>query len=384
MAQQEQPVRRRVALKIVKLGMDTKDVVARFDQERQALAMMDHPNIAKVFDGGATPEGRPYFVMELVPGIPITDYCDRNSLPTEERLGLFIQVCQAVQHAHLKGIIHRDIKPSNVLVCLTENSAVPKVIDFGIAKATQQRLSDLSVYTQLHAMIGTPHYMSPEQAEGSLDIDTRTDIYSLGALLYELLTGTTPFSTEELRRRGVDEIQRMIREIEPKRPSTALSAMHQEELSKVAKLRSSEAPKLIREFRSDLDWIVMKALEKDRTRRYEAANDLAGDVRRYLSGEAVVAAAPDFGYRLRKFTRRHRTPLTFAGLTSLALIAATGISLWQMSRAVTAQRETKEALGKVEEKSAELDRKSSELAKKATEQQAMLAEAARSDRFVAN
>ena len=283
-AEQEQPVRRRVALKIIKLGMDTKEVIARFEQERQALAMMDHPNIAKVFDAGATQWGRPFFVMELVRGIKITDYCDQANLPTAERLALFIPVCHAVQHAHQKGIIHRDLKPSNILVTLHDGVPVPKVIDFGVAKATQQqRLTDLTVYTQFEQMIGTPLYMSPEQAEMSgLDIDTRSDIYSLGVLLYELLTGRTPFDPEALMRAGLDEIRRIIREQEPPKPSTALQTMAADVRANVAQHRQADGAKLARLLRGDLDWIVMKALEKDRTRRYETANGLALDIQRSL------------------------------------------------------------------------------------------------------
>src|SRR6266540_2950136 len=259
MAEQDEPVRRRVALKVIKLGMDTKSVIARFEAERQALALMEHPNIAKVLDAGATETGRPYFVMELVRGIKITDYSDQNKLATDERLQLFIQVCHAIQHAHQKGIIHRDIKPSNILVTLHDGVPVPKVIDFGIAKATEGRLTDATVYTQLHQFIGTPAYMSPEQAEMSgLDIDTRSDIYSLGVLLYELLTGKTPFDAKALLASGLDEMRRKIREEEPVRPSTRLSSMVAEELTTTAKRRGSDVPKLIHLLRGDLDWIVMK------------------------------------------------------------------------------------------------------------------------------
>jgi len=280
-AEQEEPVRRRVALKVIKLGMDTRSVVARFEAERQALAMMDHPNIAKVLDAGATEAGRPYFVMELVRGIKITDYCDQNKLSTRQRLDLFVKVCQAVQHAHQKGIIHRDLKPSNILVTLNDGVPVPKVIDFGIAKATEGRLTDLTVYTELHQFIGTPAYMSPEQAEMSgLDIDTRSDIYSLAVLLYELLTGKTPLDAKELFSCGLDEMRRAIREKEPPRPSTRLSTMLHAELTTTAQQRASDSPKLIHLIRGDLDWIVMKALEKDRTRRYQTASDLAMDIQR--------------------------------------------------------------------------------------------------------
>src|SRR5678816_2190329 len=271
-AEQQEPVRRTVALKIIKMGMDTREVVARFEQERQALAMMDHPNIARVFDAGATEHGRPFFVMELVRGIKITDYCDQANLPTAERLALFITVCQAVQHAHQKGVIHRDLKPSNILVTLHDGVPVPKVIDFGVAKATQGRLTDNTVYTQFQQMIGTPLYMSPEQAEMSgLDVDTRTDIYALGVLLYELLTGRTPFDADTFNKAGHDEMRRLIREQEPQKPSTALHTMAQATLTNVALHRASEPPRLIHSIHGDLDWIVMKALDKDRARRYETA-----------------------------------------------------------------------------------------------------------------
>ncbi|MDB6039755.1 MAG: serine/threonine protein kinase, partial [Verrucomicrobiales bacterium] len=295
MAEQEEPVRRRVALKIIKPGMDTNSVIARFEAERQALALMDHPNIAKVFDAGATESGRPYFVMELVRGIKITEYCDQHSLTTEARLRLFVQVCQAIQHAHQKGIIHRDIKPSNILVTTNlEGAALPVVIDFGIAKATtDQRLTDKTLFTAFELMVGTPAYMSPEQAAlTSLDVDTRTDIYSLGVLLFELLTGSTPFDTNALLKSGLDEIRRVIREQEPVRPSTRLSKLTNAELTTMAQRRHSEAPKLIRAVCGDLDWIVMKALEKDRTRRYATANGMAADLRRHLNNEPVAARPP--------------------------------------------------------------------------------------------
>ena len=264
-ADQEQPVRRRVALKIIKLGMDTKEVIARFGQERQALAMMDHPNIAKVLDAGTTENGRPYFVMELVRGVKITEFCDDQQLPMVERINLFITVCQAVQHAHQKGIIHRDLKPSNILVSLNDGRAVPKVIDFGIAKATQGRLTDGTIYTQFEQMIGTPLYMSPEQAQmTSLDIDTRSDIYALGVLLYELLTGRTPIDTATMAKAGMDEIRRLIREVDPPRPSARVKTLTGEELTTMAKRRHTEPAKLHGTLGGDIDWIVMKCLEKDR------------------------------------------------------------------------------------------------------------------------
>src|SRR5271167_3529658 len=268
-AEQSEPVRRRVALKVIKLGMDTKQVVARFEGERQALAMMDHPNIARVLDGGTTENGRPFFVMELVPGVRITEYCDQANLSTRERLDLFVKVCQAIQHAHQKGIIHRDIKPSNILVTLHDSVPMPRVIDFGIAKATEGKLTDATVYTQLHQFIGIPAYLSPEQAEMTgLDIDTRSDIYSLGVLLYELLAGSTPFDAQELVKSGLDAMRKTIREKEPVRPSTRLNTMLDSDLTTVARRRAAEAPNLIHLLRGDLDWIVMKCLEKDRTRRY--------------------------------------------------------------------------------------------------------------------
>ncbi len=306
-AEQTEPVRRRVALKVIKLGMDTKQVVARFEAERQALAMMDHPNVAKVLDAGTTEQGRPYFVMELVRGIRITDYCDQNRLASPQRLELFVKVCQAIQHAHQKGIIHRDIKPSNILVTLHDGVPVPKVIDFGIAKATEGRLTDATVYTQLHQFIGTPAYMSPEQAEMSgLDIDTRSDIYSLGVLLYELLVGCTPFDGQDLVSSGIDAMRRTIREQEPVRPSNRIATLQGEALTATAKRRSSEPSRLRHQLKGDLDWIVMKCLEKDRARRYDTANALAGDIARHLGNEPVLARAPGALYRLRKLVRRHR------------------------------------------------------------------------------
>ncbi len=324
MSEQTEPVRRKVALKIIKLGMDTKSVVARFEAERQALALMDHPNIAKVLDAGSTDTGRPYFVMELVKGVPINTYCDKNQLLTRERLELFTQVCQSIQHAHQKGVIHRDIKPSNILVTLHDGKPVPKVIDFGIAKATNQRLTEKTLFTNFAQMIGTPAYMSPEQAEMSgLDVDTRTDVYSLGVLLYELLTGTTPFPEKQLLSKGYGEMQRIIAEQEPERPSLRMSTLVGEQQSIVTKNRAGELPLLTKQLRGDLDWIVMKSLEKDRTRRYETANALGEDIRRHLNSEPVFAAKPSVGYQLAKLYQRHKPAFAAAAGIAVALITGT-------------------------------------------------------------
>ncbi len=339
-AEQQQPVRRKVALKVLKPGMDTRQVVARFEAERQALALMDHPHIARVFDGGTTPAGRPYFVMELVKGLPITDYCDRNSLPVRERLGLFVDVCSAVQHAHQKGVIHRDIKPSNVLVVSHDGAPVAKVIDFGIAKAAGQHLTDKTIYTQFAQMVGTPLYMSPEQAgQSGLDVDTRSDIYSLGVLLYELLTGTTPFDQERLRQAGYEEMRRIIREEEPPRPSTRISTLGQAATT-VCTNRQSDPRQLSRLVRGELDWVVMKALEKDRSRRYESASAFAADVRRYLDDEPVLACPPSAWYRLRKFARRNRAALTTLVFVAGALLT-TVVALVISNRSISREKEEK-------------------------------------------
>jgi serine/threonine protein kinase len=333
MAEQEEPVRRRVALKIIKLGMDTKQVIARFEAERQALAMMEHPNIAKVLDAGATETGRPYFVMELVRGVRITDYCDEHKIATEERLKLFLQICQAIQHAHQKGVIHRDIKPSNVLVTINDGVPVPKVIDFGIAKSTQGRLTDQTLFTAFEQFIGTPAYMSPEQAVmTSLDVDTRSDIYSLGVLLYELLTGRTPFDQKELLAAGLEEMRRTIREKEPPRPSTRLSTMAADALSTTAQHRHTDVPKLIHLLHGDLDWIVMKALDKDRTRRYETANGLAMDIERHLNNEPVVARPPTRFYRFQKLARRNKLAFGAAAAVVTALVIGLAASTWLFVR----------------------------------------------------
>ncbi len=338
MAEQQEPIRRKVALKIIKLGMDTKQVIARFEAERQALAIMDHPNIARVFDAGATDTGRPYFVMELVKGVPVTEYCDKNNLDTRQRLELFIDVCKAVQHAHQKGIIHRDIKPSNIMITLHDGKPVPKIIDFGIAKATQHRLTEKTLFTEYRQFIGTPEYMSPEQAEMSgLDIDTRTDIYSLGVLLYELLTGTTPFESDKLRSAAYDEVRRIIREDEPPRPSTRLSTLG-DALTDIAKHRDVQPGELCKIVRGDLDWVVMKALEKDRTRRYETANELAMDIERHLHDEPVSAGPPSVRYRLHKFVRRHRTAVASGLLVVAAIVGGLVVSTTMYFRAEQALR----------------------------------------------
>jgi serine/threonine protein kinase/tetratricopeptide (TPR) repeat protein len=338
LAEQEKPVRRRVALKIIKPGMDTEQVVTRFEAERQALALMDHPSIARVFDAGSTDTGRPYFVMELVKGVPITEYCDTVHLTPKDRLELFIPVCQAIQHAHQKGIIHRDVKPSNVLVTMQDGKPVPKIIDFGIAKAVEQRLTERSLFTQHGTIMGTLEYMSPEQAEMSaMDVDTRTDVYALGVMLYELLTGSTPLERSRLRESAYAEILRRIREEDPPKPSTRLSESR-ERLPSVAAQRRTEPARLAKLVRGELDWIVMKAIEKDRTRRYETASGLARDIERYLAGDPVEAGPPSASYRLRKFAQKHRMALVTAGAIAGLLATAAALSTWQAVRATAAER----------------------------------------------
>ncbi len=349
MAQQTEPVKRAVAVKVIKAGMDSRAVLARFAAERQALAMMDHPNIAKVLDAGTTDGGRPFFVMELVKGTPITRYCDEHKLTPRQRLELFVPVCQAIQHAHQKGIIHRDIKPSNVLVALYDDRPVPKVIDFGVAKAAGQALTDKTLMTGFGALVGTPEYMSPEQASlNNLDIDTRSDVYSLGVLLYELLTGTTPVDKQSLGQAALLEILRIVREVEAPRPSAKLSTI--DTLPSVAANRGTEPARLSRLIRGELDWLVMKALEKDRTRRYDTANALSRDIQRYLADEVVEARPPSVGYRLSKFVRRHRGQVIAAGLILLALLAGMAGTTWGL---IVARRQTAEM---EEARQAEADR----------------------------
>jgi WD40 repeat protein/serine/threonine protein kinase len=359
LAEQEHPIKRLVALKVIKPGMDTKQVIARFETERQALAMLDHPHIARVFDAGATEAGRPYFAMEYVKGIPITEYCDKYKLGTQERLRLFIPLCQAIQHAHHKGIIHRDIKPSNVLVMLHEEEPVPKIIDFGVAKALHQRLTEKTLFTEKGEFIGTPEYMSPEQAElTGLDVDTRTDIYSLGVLLYELLTGCTPFDPEDLRSKGYVQMQRIICEQDPVKPSTKLTTLGGK-LADIAKHRSATADQLRKSVRGDLDWIVMKAMEKDRTRRYETANGLAMDIEHHLNNEPVTARPPSKLYRFQKLVRRNKA--IFAGVAAVAAALVIGLTVSAVSlvreqhaRRIAVAAQEKEAMLREQAEASEL------------------------------
>jgi tRNA A-37 threonylcarbamoyl transferase component Bud32 len=347
LAEQTEPVQRKVAVKLIKPGMDSAHVLARFEAERQALALMDHPNIAKVLDAGATNAGRPFFVMELVKGIPITRYCDQERLTPRERLELFVPICHAVQHAHQKGVIHRDLKPSNVLIALYDGKPVPKVIDFGVAKATAQKLTERTLFTEVGQFVGTLEYMSPEQAElNQLDVDTRSDVYSLGVLLYELLTGSPPFTAKQLRTAGFEAMLRMIREQEPPRPSTRLT--HSDELPSLAAKRKLDPKRLARQMKGDLDWIVMKCLEKERSRRYETANGLAADVGRYLADEPVQAGPPGAGYRLRKFVRRNKGRLAATAAILVAVLGGSVDSFWQVAerqrdRANTAARDRRTA-----------------------------------------
>ena len=340
-AEQSQPVRRKVALKLIKAGMDSRSVLARFEQERQALALMDHPNIAKVLDGGLTDRGRPYFVMEYVKGVPITEYCDAARLNIADRLALFVQVCHAVQHAHQKGIIHRDLKPSNILVAPYDDKPLPKIIDFGLAKAMHQSLTEKTIHTAHESVLGTPLYMSPEQAQlNNLDVDTRSDVYSLGVLLYELLTGTTPLEKKRFKEAAWDEVRRLIREEEPPRPSARLSST--DTLPSIAAGRQTEPVRLTKLVRGELDWIVMKALEKDRTRRYETANGFAMDVQRHLAGEPVLAAPLSAAYRLKKFVRRHKRQVTGASFVLFALLAGMAGTSWGLIEARHAKNEESE------------------------------------------
>ena len=367
-AEQMQPVRRKVALKLIKAGMDSKAVLSRFSAERQALALMDHPNIAKVLDGGMTEGGRPFFVMEYVKGVPFTKYCDDARLSIAERLVLFVPICQAIQHAHQKGIIHRDLKPSNILVCLYDGKPVPKVIDFGLAKAMHQRLTEHTLHTAHGEMVGTPLYMSPEQAEfNNLDVDTRTDIYALGVILYELLTGTTPLEKQRFKDAAWHEMLRLIKEEEPPRPSARLSGSSS--LPSLAAERQMEPTKLPRLVSGELDWIVMKCLEKDRSRRYETATGLARDVDRYLADEAVEACPPSAGYRLRKFARKHHTALATAATILLLLIAGVAVSTWQAVRAIHAEGQT--ALQRDRAIEAEREARNAQVKAQQAEQQAL-------------
>ena len=355
MAQQTEPVKRAVAVKVIKAGMDSKAVLARFEAERQALAMMDHPNIARVLDAGTTESGRPFFVMELVKGMTITQFCDERKLTPRQRLELFVPVCNAIQHAHQKGIIHRDIKPSNVLVALYDDRPVPKVIDFGVAKAAGQALTDKTLMTGFGAVVGTPEYMSPEQANlNNLDIDTRSDVYSLGVLLYELLTGTTPVDRKSLGKAALLEVLRIVREVEVPRPSAKLSTI--DTLPSVAACRGTEPAKLSKLMKGELDWVLLKALEKDRTRRYETANALGRDIQRYLGDEVVEARPPSAGYRLKKFVRRHKGQVVAVSFVLLALLTGMAGTTWGL---IEAKRQEQIARAEAVQKEAALEQQKS-------------------------
>jgi non-specific serine/threonine protein kinase/serine/threonine-protein kinase len=370
-AEQTKPMRRTVALKILKPGMDSKEVLARFEVERQALALMDHPNVAQVYDAGATDQGRPYFVMEHAAGLPLTDYCDAGRLRVRQRLELFVQICEAVQHAHTKGIIHRDLKPSNILVTLADGKPVPKVIDFGIAKATAAPLTDRTLHTEIGRLMGTPEYMSPEQAGTSdLDVDTRSDVYSLGVILYQLLTGTLPFEPQTLRKADHSSLVKIIREMDPPTPSGRLSTLGAEPVNRrngatpqeIADRRDIEFAALQRQVKGELDWIVMKCLEKDRARRYETANGLASDVRHFLSGEPVVAAPPSRLYRVRKFVRRNRVMVTAATIVVAVLLAGTAGTTFGLLRAEQRRAQSDAALQLAEKREKETQQVSDFLA----------------------
>jgi hypothetical protein len=379
-ADQTEPVMRQVALKLIKIGMDSRAVLARFDAERQALALMDHPNIARVYDGGTTAAGQPFFVMELVRGEPITAYCDRKRLPLRARLELFVSVCQAVQHAHQKGIIHRDLKPSNVLVTEVDGRPTPKVIDFGVAKATEFKLTDQSL-ADTGAIVGTPAYMSPEQADAStMDIDTRTDIYALGVILYELLTGSPPIDAKQFKRGAILEMLRIVRELDPPRPSTKVSTA--EALPSIAASRDVEPEQLKRALKGDLDWIVMKALEKDRARRYETANGFAADVLRHLAHEPVLAAPPSRAYRVRKFVRKHRGAVVAVSLVVLALVGGIMGTTWGLFREAERVKERDEAFRKADEARRTADARADELKYRLGVSDMVLASAAYENRDV--
>ncbi|TWU54359.1 Serine/threonine-protein kinase PrkC [Rubripirellula tenax] len=385
-AQQEHPVKRKVALKIVKPGAGSKEVIARFEAERQAVAMMNHPNIAQVFDAGVTDDHRPYFVMELVRGFPITEFCDNHQLDVRDRLNLLADVCAAVHHAHQKGVIHRDIKPSNVMVTLHDAKPVAKVIDFGVAKAIGQTLTDKTIYTRFFSMIGTPLYMSPEQAEMSgLDVDTRSDIFSLGVLMYELLVGATPFDRERLDSVGLDELRQIIREEQPPRPSRRLTTLG-DEMTTVSAARRIEPARLSSMLKGDLDWIVMKALEKDRVRRYESAAAMGDDIKRYLSQQPIVARPPTWAYQFSKFARRHRTVIATFSLIAVTLLSATAVSLWQMNVAILERDQKEQALSeatdaklKIEQFAANITRANSLVASAQTHVNAGRIDSARQD-----